>query len=118
MLHLKLKWTIFITFAIFLLINKIISTPANSCLKIVRETNDEDTLISQLGKRMHELKSETNQCIETLLRSGNFKSLEFFLNELNKRNIKFRETLSVAINNLQKKLALNFYLKNISFLLY
>ena len=42
--------------------------------------------------------------METLLRSGNFKALEFYLNELNKRNIKFRETLSVAINNLQKKL--------------
>jgi hypothetical protein len=104
MLHSKLKWTVFITIALFLLISKIISTPANSCLKIIRETNDEETLISELGKRMHELKSETNQCIETLLRSGNFNSLEFFLNELNKRNIKFRETLSVAINNLQKKL--------------
>jgi hypothetical protein len=104
MLHSKLKWLIFTSIALFLLINKIVSAPANTCLKIIRETNDEETLISELGKRMHELKSETNQCIETLLRSGNFKSLEFFLNELNKRNIKFRETLSVAINNLQKKL--------------
>jgi hypothetical protein len=76
----------------------------NTCLKLVRETSDENTLIEELGKNMHELKSETNQCIETLLRSGNFKSLEYFLNELNKRNIKFRETLSVAINNVQKKL--------------
>ena len=43
-------------------------------------------------------------CIETILRSGNFKALEYFLNELNKRGIKFRETLSVAINNIQKSL--------------
>jgi hypothetical protein len=76
----------------------------NTCLQIVRETNTEESLMEELGKRMHDLKNETNGCVETLLRSGSFKALEFFLNELNKRNIKFRETLSVAINNLQKKL--------------
>ncbi len=42
--------------------------------------------------------------MELLLKSGNFLSLESFLNELNIRGIKFRESLSVAINNIQKKL--------------
>jgi len=46
----------------------------------------------------------TSRCVELLLRSGNFVALEYFLNELNKRGIKFRETLSVAINNVQRKL--------------
>lgn len=80
------------------------TTKTNLCLQIIRESADEEGLLEQLGKRMHELKSETNICVETLLRSGNFKALEYFLNELNKRNLKFRESLSVAINNLQKKL--------------
>jgi hypothetical protein len=86
------------------LINKSLSVNRNLCSEIIRDSTNEDSISEQLGKRMHELKSETNLCVETLLRSGNFKALEFFLNELNKRNIKFRETLSVAINNLQKKL--------------
>jgi len=42
--------------------------------------------------------------VELLLKSGNFLSLEAFLNELNNRGIKFRESLSLAINNIQKKL--------------
>jgi len=39
-----------------------------------------------------------------LVKSGNFKVLDYFLVELNKRGIKFREALNIAINNVQKKL--------------
>ena len=95
---------LFVFLTLALLFNKVRLARTNTCLEIIREASDEEALLDQLGKRMHELKSETNLCVETLLRSGNFKALEFFLNELNKRNIKFRETLSVAINNVQKKL--------------
>jgi hypothetical protein len=38
------------------------------------------------------------------LKTGNFKALEYFVMELNKRDIKFRDTLTVAINNIQKNL--------------
>lgn len=39
-----------------------------------------------------------------LVKSGNFITLDYFLNELNKRGIKFRDSLNIAINNIQKKL--------------
>lgn len=39
-----------------------------------------------------------------LVKSGNFKVLDYFLVELNKRGIKFRDALNIAINNVQKKL--------------
>ncbi len=38
------------------------------------------------------------------MKSGNFKVLDYFLVELNKRGIKFRDALNNAINNVQKKL--------------
>lgn len=38
------------------------------------------------------------------MKGGKFNALEYYLNELNQRGIRFRETLNVAINNLQKKL--------------
>ena len=39
-----------------------------------------------------------------LVKSGNFKVLDYFLIELNKRGVKFRDSLNMAINNVQRKL--------------
>jgi len=39
-----------------------------------------------------------------LVKSGNFKVLDYLLLELNKRGVKFRDALNIAINNVQKKL--------------
>ena len=44
------------------------------------------------------------RCIEIFLKRGLFKTTEFYLQELQKRNIKFRENLKAAINNISKKL--------------
>ena len=79
-------------------------TLSNTCEALIKSTPSEAALIEEIEKEMHIIKNESNRCIETLLRSGNFKALETLLNELNKRGIKFRETLSVAINNIQKRL--------------
>lgn len=96
----------FLILLIFTILMKNIYSAGNNnfCTTAIKESIDDNSIIEKLEKNMHELKNETNSCVESLLRSGNFKALEYFLNELNKRNIKFRETLSVSINNLQKKL--------------
>ena len=39
-----------------------------------------------------------------LVKSGNFKTLDYFLVEINRRGIKFRDALNIAINNVQRKL--------------
>lgn len=89
------------TFLVFLTLSCVY---ANSCENLLKTSTDEDNLIQLMEKDMFNLKDESNKCIETLLRSGNFKALEFFLNEISKRGIRFRETLSVSINNIQKRL--------------
>ncbi len=39
-----------------------------------------------------------------LVKTGKFKVLEYLIVELNKRGVKFRDALNIAINNVQKKL--------------
>jgi hypothetical protein len=36
------------------------SQKVNTCLKIVRDSGDENGLMNELEKRMHEIKNETN----------------------------------------------------------
>jgi hypothetical protein len=48
--------------------------------------------------------NKNSRCIDQLVKTGNFKSLDYFLMEINRRGIKFRDALNNAINNVQRKL--------------
>lgn len=98
------KFKIISIYFLFLLTLSTISQTSNSCENLVNKYSNEDILIEKIGSEMHIIKNESNKCIETLLKFGHLKALEYFVNELNQRGIKFRETLSSTINNMQKRL--------------
>jgi hypothetical protein len=101
----KISWFIFIALLTRLILSQ------KFCENLLKNKNDEAFLIDEFSKNLQIAKTEVSRyffiklsCIELLLKTAHFKTLDFYLNELNKQGIKYRETLNLAIDNIQKNL--------------
>ena len=96
-----------ITFLLFT-INQIKSqNPCESLIKKSKDDSDLKNLISQNLNSIltYEKKSTpSTSCIPSLINSGSFISLDYFLSELSSNGIPYRETLSLSISNIETKL--------------
>lgn len=82
--------------------------PNNPCREIIYNSKNESEITLKLSKNFDLYKNYSTSCIEQLLQNSLYTSLDYYVTELNKNNIHFRETLSTSINTLSKTLeALN-----------
>ena len=92
---------------LFIIITK---STENLCISLIEKSENEEKLTKLLSENLEilineELKSTPiNSCINTLLSSGYFLSLDYYLNELSSKGIAYRETLSFSISNMENKL--------------
>ena len=91
----------FLSIFLFLLISK---TKSNLCEEYISNSQNETDLINKIETNFEKIKNTSLNCIESLLRTSNYKTLEKYVKLLNSNGIRFRENLSNTINSLQKKL--------------
>ena len=61
-------------------------------------------IISYITKNINILKDKPQSCIDTLVKNGKLEELDYYLNELAKKGIQYRENLSLSINTMKKQL--------------
>ena len=98
-----MKWNKIHLINLYLILSFITNTLSSACDEIIfahlKDSTDIKPLIS---KSMFEIKND-NSCIEKLLQKGLIKETEFLLEELNKRNISFKDQLKQATSNISLK---------------
>ena len=61
-------------------------------------------IISYITKNINSLKDKPQPCIDVLVKNGKLEELDYYLNELAKKGIQYREILSVSINTMKRQL--------------
>ncbi len=91
-------------FLYLLIYIKSINKNNHLCDELINNAISEEELVFKFEKNFQNIKTDSNYCIEKLLLTSHYKALEYYLIELNKNGIKFRETLDNAINSMSKTL--------------
>ena len=96
---------IFLYFSlIYLTFTSETETNRHFCYHLVNEAKDELDLQNSIKKYFKQMKDDSPYCIEYLLKTSNYNALEVYVTKLNDAGIKFRETLTNAINSIEKEL--------------
>ena len=61
-------------------------------------------VVLYITKNIDILKEKPQSCIDILVKNGKLEELDYYLNELAKKGIQYREILSVSINTMKKQL--------------
>ena len=61
-------------------------------------------IVLYMTKNINTLKEKQQSCIDVLVRNGKLEELDYYLNELAKKGVDYRESLSVSINTMKKAL--------------
>ena len=61
-------------------------------------------IILYITKNINNLKDKPQSCIDVLVKNGRLEELDYYLNELAKKGIQYRENLAVSINTMKKQL--------------
>ena len=61
-------------------------------------------IILYITKNINILKEKPQSCIDILVKNGKLDELDYYLNELAKKGIQYRENLSLSINTMKKAL--------------
>ena len=61
-------------------------------------------IILYITKNIDILKEKQQSCIDVLVRNGKLEELDYYLNELAKKGVDYRESLSVSINTMKRAL--------------
>ena len=64
----------------------------------------EEELAKFISNKIHKLKNKSRQCIDILVKNGKLLALDFYLSELGKRGVSYRENLEMSINTLKRAL--------------
>jgi len=64
----------------------------------------EEELTKFISNKIHKLKNKSRQCIDILVKNGKLLALDFYLSELGKRGVSYRENLEMSINTLKRAL--------------
>lgn len=67
-------------------------------------TQDTSELISFIKKNMNSLKTHSHSCIDTLVKFCKTSALDFYLNELSKHGIQYKENLEISTNTLMTQI--------------
>lgn len=98
-----MKWNKIHVITLYLIFSFITIIQSSACDDIISAHLKDSTDIKPLiSKSMFEIKND-DSCIEKLLQKGLIKETEFLLEELNKRNISFKDQLKQATSNISNK---------------
>ena len=61
-------------------------------------------IILYITKNINTLKDKSQSCIDILVKNGKLDELDYYLNELAKKGVQYRENLSLSINTMKKEL--------------
>ena len=61
-------------------------------------------IILYMTNNINTLKEKQQSCIDVLVRNGKLEELDYYLNELAKKGVDYRESLSVSINTMKRAL--------------
>ena len=61
-------------------------------------------IVLYMTKNIDILKEKQQSCIDVLVRNGKLEELDYYLNELAKKGVDYRESLSVSINTMKRAL--------------
>jgi hypothetical protein len=61
-------------------------------------------IILYITKNINNLKEKQQSCIDVLIKNGKLEELDYYLNELAKKGVDYRENLSVSINTMKRAL--------------
>jgi len=61
-------------------------------------------IILYITKNINTLKDKSQSCIDILVKNGKLDELDYYLNELAKKGVQYRESLSLSINTMKKQL--------------
>ena len=99
----------YIQITFLILIIKLIKSE-NPCESLIKKSKDDSDLKNLLSQNLNSLltyekkSTPSTSCITSLINSGSFISLDYFLSELSSKGIPYRETLSLSISNIETKL--------------
>lgn len=94
-------------FLLFILIITAASTNTdqNSCKDLLSQISKSNSeIISYLKENIDHFTTNSQHCIDILIKNGKIDSLDFYLTELTKKGIKFRESLNMSVNTMKKTL--------------
>ena len=61
-------------------------------------------IILYITKNINTLKDKSQSCIDIFVKNGKLDELDYYLNELAKKGVQYRENLSLSINTMKKQL--------------
>ena len=100
----KLQKITFFSFCLFLSVQGLFSS-SDSCkeLKDLIHKSYSETIL-YITNHIEILKEKQQSCIDILVKNGKLEELDYYLNELAKKGVDYRENLSVSINTMKKAL--------------
>ena len=100
----KLQKITFFSFCLFLSVQGLFSS-SDSCkeLKDLIHKSYSETIL-YITNHIETLKEKQQSCIDILVKNGKLEELDYYLNELAKKGVDYRENLSVSIKTMKKAL--------------
>jgi hypothetical protein len=100
----KFQKITFFSFCLFLSVQGLFSS-SDSCkeLKDLIHKSYSETIL-YITNHIETLKEKQQSCIDILVKNGKLEELDYYLNELAKKGVDYRENLSVSINTMKKAL--------------
>ena len=90
-------------FLLFLLPICSLCANMNSCPEISSAISFNQTnIINTIQNNFDTIKHKVQACVDVLVKSAKFEALEYYLSELGKHGIKYRESLQMSVNTLKK----------------
>ena len=103
-MYINLQKITFFSFCLFLSVQGLFSS-SDSCkeLKDLIHKSYSETIL-YITNHIETLKEKQQSCIDILVKNGKLEELDYYLNELAKKGVDYRENLSVSINTMKKAL--------------
>ena len=94
----------FILFSLLFSVQSILFT-SDTCTELKDLLNKSySEIILYITKNIEILKEKQQSCIDVLIKNGKLEELDYYLNELAKKGVDYRENLSVSINTMKRVL--------------
>ena len=95
---------LFILFSLLFSVQSILFT-SDTCTELKDLLNKSySEIILYITKNIEILKEKQQSCIDVLIKNGKLEELDYYLNELAKKGVDYRENLSVSINTMKRVL--------------
>ena len=96
--------SIYLILSLILTVQGLLST-SDTCIELKNLLHKSySEIILYITKNISTLKEKQQSCIDILIKNGKLEELDYYLNELAKEGVDYRENLSLSINTMKKAL--------------